>query len=148
MRKGFLLIIILMFVALAFAPAYAARDKDTLVIVQGTDPTTLDPHNHMETPAWNILLNLFDSLLQERLPRAARDELVLIEPNPYAPFGKQGRQGADGGLVLAVVRKEHIKSRCLCGLILHIVEYTGIGCLGRAFFIAFSIIETSCIVLT
>lgn len=40
------------------------RDKDTLVIAQGVDPTTMDPHNHMETPAWNVHLHLFDTLLQ------------------------------------------------------------------------------------
>ena len=33
MRKGFLLLLILMFVALVFASVDAARDKDTIVIV-------------------------------------------------------------------------------------------------------------------
>ncbi len=64
MKKGLILFFILLFVALAFGPAQAARDKDTLVVVQGVDPTTLDPHNHMETPAWNVILNLFDTMLQ------------------------------------------------------------------------------------
>jgi peptide/nickel transport system substrate-binding protein len=72
MKKGFWLLLTLMFVTLAFSPADAARDKDTLVIVQGVDPTKLDPHDHMETPAWNVLLNLFDSLLQ-------RDPNIKIE---------------------------------------------------------------------
>jgi len=73
MRKVFLLSFILMFVALAFGPAYAARDKDTIVIVQGTDTTTMDPQNHMETPAWNIHLQMFDTLLQ-------RDSEIKIKP--------------------------------------------------------------------
>jgi peptide/nickel transport system substrate-binding protein len=64
MRKVFWLSFIMMFVALAFSPADAARDKDTIVLVQGVDPTTLDPQNHMETPAWNVQLNIFDSLFQ------------------------------------------------------------------------------------
>ncbi len=64
MKKGLILFFILLFVALAFGPANAARDKDTVVIVQGVDPTTMDPHNHMETPAWNVHIQLFDSLLQ------------------------------------------------------------------------------------
>jgi len=64
MRKGFLLLLTLLFVALAFSPANAARDKDTIVIVQGVDPTKLDPQDHMETPAWSVILNLFDTLLQ------------------------------------------------------------------------------------
>jgi peptide/nickel transport system substrate-binding protein len=64
MKKGLILFFILLFVALAFGPANAARDMDTIVIVQGVDPTTMDPHNHMETPAWNVILNVFDTLLQ------------------------------------------------------------------------------------
>lgn len=73
MKRGFWLFFILMFVALSFGPANAARDKDTLVIAQGVDPTTMDPHNHMETPAWNVHLNIFDTLLQ-------RDPSIKIEP--------------------------------------------------------------------
>ena len=64
MKKGLILFLILPLVLLSFGLSYAARDKDTVVIVQGVDPTTLDPHNHMETPAWNVLLNIFDTLLQ------------------------------------------------------------------------------------
>ena len=64
MKKGLILFFVLLFVALAFGPANAARDMDTIVIVQGVDPTTMDPHNHMETPAWNVILNVFDTLLQ------------------------------------------------------------------------------------
>ena len=75
MKKGFVLLITLLFVALAFSPANAARDKDALVIVQGVDPTKLDPHDHMETPAWNVLLNLFDSLLQ-RDPNIKLEKLL------------------------------------------------------------------------
>ena len=64
MKKGLVLFFILLSVALGFSPSDAARDKDTIVIVQGVDPTTLDPHNHMETPAWNVQLNMYDTLLQ------------------------------------------------------------------------------------
>jgi len=64
MKKGLILLFILPLVLLSFGRSFAARDKDTAVIVQGVDPTKLDPHDHMETPAWNVLLNLFDTLLQ------------------------------------------------------------------------------------
>jgi len=64
MKKGLILLLILPLVLLSFGLSFAARDKDTVVIVQGVDPTKLDPHDHMETPAWNVLLNLFDTLLQ------------------------------------------------------------------------------------
>ena len=50
-----------------------ARDKDTVVIAQGVDPTTMDPQNHMETPAWNVHLQMFDTLLQ-------RDSGIKIKP--------------------------------------------------------------------
>ena len=72
MKKGLILFFILLSVALGFSPSDAARDKDTIVIVQGVDPTTLDPHNHMETPAWNLQSEHFDTLLQ-------RDSNIKIE---------------------------------------------------------------------
>jgi peptide/nickel transport system substrate-binding protein len=73
MKKGSVLFLILLFVSLSFGFSYAARDKDTLVIAQGVDPTTLDPMNHLETPALNLCLNLYDTLLQ-------RDANIKIEP--------------------------------------------------------------------
>jgi peptide/nickel transport system substrate-binding protein len=44
------------------APAEAAPAGQA-VIAQGVDPTTLDPHLHLETPAFNVLLNIYDTLL-------------------------------------------------------------------------------------
>jgi peptide/nickel transport system substrate-binding protein len=72
MKKGLGVLLVLSVVVLSFGLAFAARDKDTVVIVQGVDPTTLDPHNHMETPAWNLHAQLFDHLLR-------RDSNIKIE---------------------------------------------------------------------
>lgn len=72
MKKGLLLFVVLAFLAMSFSVAIA-RDKDTLVIAQGVDPTTLDPQNHMETPAWNVIYNIFDQPLQ-------RDANIKMEP--------------------------------------------------------------------
>ena len=44
------------------APALAAPEGK-VVIAQGVDPTTLDPQWHEETPAYNVLLNIYDTLL-------------------------------------------------------------------------------------
>lgn len=63
MKKGIFLFFILSVVLLSFGLASGAA-KDTLVIAQGVDPTTLDPQNHYETPAFNVCLNIFDTLLQ------------------------------------------------------------------------------------
>lgn len=41
----------------------AAQPAGRVVIAQGVDPTTLDPQNHDETPAYNVLLNIYDTLL-------------------------------------------------------------------------------------
>src|SRR3972149_5951205 len=41
----------------------AAQPAGRVVIAQGVHPTTLDPQNHEETPAYNVLLNLYDTLL-------------------------------------------------------------------------------------
>ena len=73
MKKGLILSLILPFIWLSFGLSFGAGDKDTLVIAQGVDPTTMDPQNHMETPAWNVHLQMFDTLLQ-------RDPDIKIKP--------------------------------------------------------------------
>jgi len=73
MKKGMVLFLILPFILLSFGLSSGAGDKDTLVIAQGVDPTTMDPQNHMETPAWNVHLQMFDTLLQ-------RDPDIKIKP--------------------------------------------------------------------
>src|SRR5262245_43233386 len=42
----------------------SAQTKSAVVIAQGVDPTTLDPQNHQETPAANLAINVFDTLLE------------------------------------------------------------------------------------
>ena len=69
-KRTLLLVTVVILLSLNFA--YGA-DKDTIIIAQGVDPTTLDPHNHYETPAFNVCLNIFDTLLQ-------RDDHIKIEP--------------------------------------------------------------------
>ena len=45
-------------------PTFAdAAPEGRVVIAQGVDPTTLDPHLHLETPAANVLLQMYDTLL-------------------------------------------------------------------------------------
>src|SRR5436190_593590 len=54
----------LVFVALLLPPGLAgAAPEGKIVIAQGVDPTTLDPQWHEETPAYNVLLNVYDTLL-------------------------------------------------------------------------------------
>jgi peptide/nickel transport system substrate-binding protein len=72
MKKGLFLILITLFALLTYS-AGETRDSDTLVIVQGVDPTTMDPQNHMETTATNVHLQIFDTLLQ-------RDADMKIKP--------------------------------------------------------------------
>jgi peptide/nickel transport system substrate-binding protein len=45
----------------------------TVIVAQGVDPTTLDPMNHQETPAANVAVNIFDTLLE-------RDQDLRIVP--------------------------------------------------------------------
>jgi peptide/nickel transport system substrate-binding protein len=52
----------LLLVLVLSAPA-AAAPEGKIVIAQGVDPTTLDPQWHEETPAYNVLLNIYDTLL-------------------------------------------------------------------------------------
>ncbi len=69
------------------AAATGGNGLDRIVIVQGVDPSTLDPANHNETPAFNILNNIYETLvvfdrsgkLQPRLAESWKqvDELNL-----------------------------------------------------------------------
>jgi peptide/nickel transport system substrate-binding protein len=55
---------VLVLVGLLFLPALAtAAPEGKIIIAQGVDPTTLDPQWHEETPAYNVLLNIYDTLL-------------------------------------------------------------------------------------
>lgn len=57
-----------------FTPLLAwAAPQGKVVIAQGVDPTTLDPMNHQETPASNLAVNIFDTLLE-------RDQDLKIVP--------------------------------------------------------------------
>jgi peptide/nickel transport system substrate-binding protein len=62
MKRAMLLVLILGWVFLGLGPAFGAP-QDTIVIAQGVDPSTLDPQNHYETPAFNVLLNVYETLL-------------------------------------------------------------------------------------
>jgi peptide/nickel transport system substrate-binding protein len=62
MKKGYLFISVLSVILLNFGVAAGAA-RDTIIIAQGVDPTTLDPQNHYETPAFNVCLNIYETLL-------------------------------------------------------------------------------------
>lgn len=48
---------------LLIAGLVSAADKGTLVIGLAADAMSLDPHNVTETPSYNVLMNIFDTLL-------------------------------------------------------------------------------------
>ncbi len=62
MKKGIMLLLLLSFIGLSFHIA-AGAPKDTVVIAQGVDPTTMDPHYRYDSPAFNITMNIFENLL-------------------------------------------------------------------------------------
>jgi len=55
------------------APWAWAAPSGSITVAQGVDPTTLDPQDHEETPAFNVLLNIYDTLL-------VRDKDLKISP--------------------------------------------------------------------
>ena len=63
MRRTLFLLVLGALLVLAGPLLAAAQPAGRVVIAQGVDPTTLDPHNHEESPAYNVLLNLYDTLL-------------------------------------------------------------------------------------
>ena len=60
-------------VTVLLAPLAWAAPSGKVVVAQGVDPTTLDPDDHEETPAFNVLLNIYDTLL-------VRDKDLKISP--------------------------------------------------------------------
>ena len=60
MRKMKVLVFLLSIFLTLGGIAFAAP-KDTVVIAQGVDPSTLDPQDHYETPAFNVLLNIYET---------------------------------------------------------------------------------------
>jgi len=62
MKKWIMLLALLSFIGLSFDIATGAP-KDTVVIAQGVDPTTMDPHYRYDSPAFNITMNIFENLL-------------------------------------------------------------------------------------
>ena len=55
--------VLTLLVVLALPLAATAAPEGRIVIAQGVDPTTLDPQWREETPAYNVLLNMYDTLL-------------------------------------------------------------------------------------
>jgi len=67
-------IVLLVFVLVTVLVSAAhAAPAGTVVVAQGVDPTTLDPQNHQESPAANVLTNIFDGLLE-------RDQNLKLVP--------------------------------------------------------------------
>ncbi|MCI0343220.1 MAG: ABC transporter substrate-binding protein, partial [Planctomycetales bacterium] len=65
----------------------AARDPDTLVVVQGADAKTLDPHETTDNVSGNVELHLFDNLLrfdEELVPRPELAESWEVSPDGLA----------------------------------------------------------------
>jgi peptide/nickel transport system substrate-binding protein len=71
--RGMKLFVFLLPVFLLFGGMAFAAPKDTVVIAQGVDPSTLDPQDHYETPAFNVLLNVYETLF-------LRDDEMKLQP--------------------------------------------------------------------
>ena len=71
-RRGFGLVVLMAAAAalvaltgssFAGSSASEATAPDTVVVAQGADPTTMDPHQQRETTTFNVLSHLYDPLL-------------------------------------------------------------------------------------
>lgn len=72
MKTGWRVLWIVVFILAGLGPALGAP-KDTVIIAQGVDPSTLDPQDHFETPAFCVLLNIYETLLM-------RSDDMKLEP--------------------------------------------------------------------
>ncbi|MGQ0548686.1 MAG: ABC transporter substrate-binding protein [Armatimonadota bacterium] len=57
-------VVALMGLPLAATRAPAGPASDTLVVLQGVDATTLDPHQYSSLPEVNIMLHIFETLVE------------------------------------------------------------------------------------
>lgn len=71
--KKLLTFFTVLFLVIGYLQPAASAPKDTVVIAQGVDQSTLDPQNHYETPAFNILLNIYETML-------VRNDEMKLEP--------------------------------------------------------------------
>ena len=69
MRTVFILLALVLFLG-----TQPAECKSRIVVAQGVDPTRLDPDMHRETPSGNVILHIYDPLVQ-------RDWDMKIQPN-------------------------------------------------------------------
>ena len=86
---------------LALAPWAWAAPSGKVVVAQGVDPTTLDPQDHEETPAFNVLLNIYDTLLVRDknlniTPWLATERPKLINPTTWEVKLRQGVKFTNG----------------------------------------------------
>ncbi len=63
--------------AIALGLGGCSRNAETLRVIQGSAPTTLDPHHHNEITAWSVLCNVCDGLVA--FSREMRLEPALAE---------------------------------------------------------------------
>jgi|SRR4051794_8519893 hypothetical protein len=73
-----------------------------LLVLPGTDSILADQHDGRP--------GSLDDLFQGFLPRAARDQLPLVQPHFQSPGTKRFGKLADSGLVLAVVAQEDVEA--------------------------------------
>ena len=76
LRKGTVVAVMFFLIAglfLAGCGGTSQQSKDEVVIAQGVDATTMDPHMHAETPTANVVSQMFDRLL-------IRDEEMRLQP--------------------------------------------------------------------
>jgi len=79
-RKGIILrvaALLVVMLALAGCGNTAPQTKDEIVIAQGVDATTLDPHMHAETTTTNVTSQIFDRLLVRDAEMKLQPQLAL-----------------------------------------------------------------------
>lgn len=70
-------VILVVALALAGCGNKAPQAKDEIIIAQGVDATTLDPHMHAETTTANVTTQIFDRLLERDAAMKLQPQLAL-----------------------------------------------------------------------
>lgn len=109
-----LAVVVLVLPSASRAQQGTAAAADTVVVAQGADPTTMDPQNQRETTTFNVLVHLYDPLIQRDPNDPTRWDGVLatswhqLNPTAYRFVLRKGVKFDDGSAFNADTVKYNI----------------------------------------
>ena len=127
MKKSVLFVLVVLMLAL-ISTAAGAQYKDTLTWAQGSDVTSLDPHQGKETPAVQVTSQIFDTLVavdpatNELFPQIA-ESWDIVDDLTYVFHIRQGIKFHDGTELTAEDVKFSLDRAIASSAVSYIVDF-------------------------